>query len=233
MILFVIMGITCMTVSFKVTLEISKRLWYTDSCGFIGVRSLIKDSEKMTDLLTLHKYFLSQHLKKGGIAVDFTMGNGHDTKFLSEAVWGGSDAPGHVYAFDVQSAALESTGKLLKESRNPENYTLIHDSHENAGEYVKEPFCAGVFNLGWLPGSDKKITTKRESTLKAISAAIGLIDYDGILLIAVYPDQRRGGLEGEAIAQMLSQISRFELSVSRFQIINSPSSPYFFIAEKK
>lgn len=53
------------------------------------------------------------------------------------------------------------------------------------------------------------------------------------LLHAVLPGQRRGGLEGEAIAQMLSQISRFELSVSRFQIINSPSSPYFFIAEKK
>ena len=33
----------------------------------------------MTDLLSLHKYFLSAHLKKGGIAVDFTMGNGHDT----------------------------------------------------------------------------------------------------------------------------------------------------------
>ena len=55
----------------------------------------------MTDLLTLHKYFLSQHLRRGGVAVDFTMGNGHDTQYLCNAVYGGEDAPGKVYAFDI------------------------------------------------------------------------------------------------------------------------------------
>lgn len=187
----------------------------------------------MTDLLALHKHFLSAHLKKGGVAVDFTMGNGYDTEYLSNAIWGGEDAPGHVYAFDVQEAALESTKKRLVDVGAPENYTLILDSHEYVDKYVKEPFCAGVFNLGWLPGSDKTVTTKRESTLKAISSALRLIDHDGILLIAVYPGHEEGRLEGEAVAEMLSSISRFELSIGRFQIINSPASPYFFIAERK
>ena len=187
----------------------------------------------MTDLLSLHKYFLSAHLKKGGIAVDFTMGNGHDTEYLCRAVYGGEDLPGHVYAFDVQRQALESTEKLLTETGCPQNYTLILDSHENASKYIKKNFCAGVFNLGWLPGSDKIVTTKRESTRKAIDTAVRLIDKDGILLIAVYPGHEEGRLEGEMITNMLSRISRFELSVSRFQIINSPSSPYFFIAERK
>ena len=59
----------------------------------------------MTDLLTLHKYFLSQHLRRGGVAVDFTMGNGHDTQYLCNAVYGGEAAPGKVYAFDIQQAA--------------------------------------------------------------------------------------------------------------------------------
>ena len=77
------------------------------------------------------------------------------------------------------------------------------------------------------------MTTKRESTRKAIDTAVRLIDKDGILLIAVYPGHEEGRLEGEMITNMLSRISRFELSVSRFQIINSPSSPYFFIAERK
>ena len=187
----------------------------------------------MTDLLSLHKYFLSSHLKKGGVAVDFTMGNGHDTEYLCRSVYGGESMPGHIYAFDVQRQALESTEKLLTESGCPENYTLILDSHENAESYVKEKICAGVFNLGWLPGSDKTVPTKRESTRKAIDAAVRLTDHGGILLIAVYPGHEEGRLEGEMIYDMLSQISRFELSVSRFQIINSPSSPYFFIAERK
>ena len=33
--------------------------------------------------------------------------------------------------------------------------------------------------------------------------------------------------------ELLSSISRFKLCVSRFQIINSPTSPYFYLCEKK
>ena len=169
----------------------------------------------MTDLLTLHKYFLSQHLRRGGVAVDFTMGNGHDTQYLCNAVYGGEAAPGKVYAFDIQQAAVDSTARLLRESGTP------------------EPFDAGVFNLGWLPGSDKKVTTQRSSTLPAIEAAVSLLAPGGILLVAVYPGHEEGRLEGEAIAELLSQKSRFEMSVGRFQFISSPTSPYFFIIEKK
>ena len=125
----------------------------------------------MTDLLTLHKYFLSQHLRRGGMAVDFTMGNGHDTLYLCNAVYGGEAAPGKVYAFDIQQAAVDSTARLLRESGTPENYTLICASHDRVAEFVHEPFDAGVFNLGWLPGSDKKVTTRRSPTLPAIEAA--------------------------------------------------------------
>ena len=141
----------------------------------------------MTDLLTLHKYFLSQHLRRGGVAVDFTMGNGHDTQYLCNAVYGGEAAPGKVYAFDIQQAAVDSTARLLRESGTPENYTLICASHDRVAEFVHEPFDAGVFNLGWLPGSDKKVTTRRSSTLPAIEAAVSLLAPGGILLVAVYP----------------------------------------------
>ena len=147
----------------------------------------------MTDLLTLHKYFLSQHLRRGGVAVDFTMGNGHDTQYLCNAVYGGEAAPGKVYAFDIQQAAVDSTARLLRESGTPENYTLICASHDRVAEFVHEPFDAGVFNLGWLPGSDKKVTTQRSSTLPAIEAAVSLLAPGGILLVAVYPVTRRAG----------------------------------------
>jgi len=183
----------------------------------------------MLDLLTLHKYFLSAHLSEGCTAVDFTMGNGHDTAWLSKTV----GETGRVYAFDIQQQALESTARLLKEEGCPENYTLIHDSHANVKEYVKEPYQAGVFNLGWLPGADKTITTRRESTREAVNAAIELLDHGGILLIAVYPGHPEGKLEGEMLSEMLSEISRFQMSVARLQIINSPTSPYFFTVEKK
>ena len=50
-------------------------------------------------------------------------------------------------------------------------YTLIHDSHHNVKNYVKEPIKAGMFNLGYLPGSDKSVTTMRVTTMPAIEAA--------------------------------------------------------------
>ena len=183
----------------------------------------------MIDLLTIEKQFIAPHVKKGGTAVDFTMGNGHDTKWISDAV----GPKGKVYAFDIQEQALESTRKLLKESGCAENYELILDSHANVKKYVTGPICAGMFNLGYLPGGDKSVTTLRPSTLEAVKAAIELLDHDGGLLIAVYPGHAEGTLEGEMLTEYLSSLSRFQICCSKFRIINSPTSPFFFLVEKK
>ena len=183
----------------------------------------------MIDLLTLEKDFIRPHVKEGGVVVDFTMGNGHDTLWLSQQV----GENGKVFAFDIQQAAVDSTAAFLEKEGAPKNYTLICASHHRVKEFVNEPICAGMFNLGWLPGADKAITTLRETTLPAIEAAIDLLDHDGGILIAVYPGHAEGKAEGELIYDMLSKISRYKLCCSRFQIVNSPTSPYFYLIEKK
>ena len=183
----------------------------------------------MIDLLELHKYFILNHLKEGDVAVDFTMGNGHDTAFLSKTV----GESGRVYAFDIQQQALDSTAKLLREEGCPDNVTLIHDSHHKVKEYVKTPFRVGMFNLGWLPGGDKSITTMRETTLPAIRDAIELLDRDSILNIAIYPGHKEGDEEGKLVCEYLASLSRFKVCVTRVQIINSPTSPYFLMVETK
>ena len=183
----------------------------------------------MIDLLDMHKHFILSHLKEGDICADFTMGNGHDTAFLSNIV----GANGKVYAFDIQPQALASSKKLLEESGAAENYTLILDSHSNVLDYVHEKICIGMFNLGFLPGGDKSITTKRETTMVAIRAAIELLDADGALLIAVYPGHAEGTIEGELIEQELMTLNRKELCACKFKIVNSPTSPFFFLVERK
>ena len=184
----------------------------------------------MVDLLSLQKYFILQHLREGDTAVDFTMGNGNDTLFLSETV----GEAGKVYAFDIQEEALVSTKSHLEEVGAPENYTLICASHHLVKDYVKEPIKAGMFNLGYLPRSGRKcVTTMRETTMPAVEAAIDLLADDGILLIAVYPGHEEGCLEGEMLASYFPALDRRRICVSRFNIMNSPTSPYFFIVEKK
>lgn len=183
----------------------------------------------MVDLTGLHKHFILEHLKEGDVAVDFTMGNGNDTLFLSKAV----GKYGKVYAFDIQEEALVSTRKHLEDNLAPENYTLICDSHHKVIDYVKEPIKAGMFNLGYLPRSGKKaVTTLRETTMPAVEAAIDLLLPDGVLIVAIYPGHEEGALEGEMLREYFSSLSRFKICASEFKILNSPTSPYFFLIEK-
>ena len=184
----------------------------------------------MVDLIETHKHFILQHLKEGDTAVDFTMGNGNDTLFLSRTV----GENGRVYAFDIQPEAIDSTREHLVREGAPENYTLICASHHLVKEYVKEPIKCGMFNLGYLPRSGKKaVTTLRETTMPAVEAAIELLSPDGVLLIAIYPGHEEGRLEGEMLREYFSTLSRFKVCCSEFRILNSPTSPYFFLIETK
>ena len=183
----------------------------------------------MVDLVGLHKHFILEHIKEGDTVVDFTMGNGNDTLFLSKTV----GKSGKVFAFDVQEEALESTRSHLLENGAPENYELILASHHRVKEFVKEPIKGGMFNLGYLPRSGKKaVTTMRETTMPAVEAAIELLAPDGALIVAIYPGHEEGALEGEMLREYFKTLSRFKICASEFHILNSPTSPYFFLIEK-
>ena len=183
----------------------------------------------MVDLVGLHKHFIMEHLSEGDTAVDFTMGNGNDTLFLSKAV----GESGKVYAFDIQEDALISTRAHLEANGAPENYTLICASHHRVKEFVTEPIKAGMFNLGYLPRSGRKaVTTMRETTMPAVEAAIELLAPDGVLIVAIYPGHEEGALEGEMLREYFSTLSKYRICPSEFKILNSPTSPYFFLVEK-
>ena len=183
----------------------------------------------MIDLLEMHKMFVLRHLKSGDVAADFTMGNGNDTEFLCRTV----GAAGHVYAFDIQADAVNSTRARL-EGGGFDNFTLIHDSHANLKQYIDRPIKAGMFNLGYLPGhGHHEVTTKRESTLAAVTAAIEMLDSDAVLLVAVYPGHEEGRLEGEMLRAYFSTLSRYKICATEVHIVNSPTSPFFFVLETK
>ena len=191
---------------------------------------MAKGLNNMVDLLELQKRFILAHLRPGDVAVDCTMGNGNDTAFLSESV----GETGRVYAFDIQEAAIESTRAHLAALGCPENYTLIHASHHRILEFVKESPKAVMFNLGYLPGSGKKqVTTLRETTMEAVRGALSILASDGILLVAVYPGHEEGRLEGEMLGEYFATLDRRQICCSCFKIVNSPTSPYFYIVEKR
>lgn len=184
----------------------------------------------MVDLLDLQKKFILAHLGEGDFAVDFTMGNGHDTEFLSKTV----GESGKVVAFDIQEKAICSTASRLRETGCPENWRLILASHDRAREFIDRPIKAGMFNLGYMPGSgNKALTTMRRTTLPAVERAVGMLGSDAILLVAVYPGHPEGAAEGEELSKYFSSLSRFKYCVGQFRMMNSPTSPFFMICETK
>lgn len=180
----------------------------------------------MQELLNFSKTFIREHINENSVVVDFTMGNGHDTEWLC-----GICKNGFVYAFDVQEQAVENTQKRLCDS-GFSNFQLIHDSHANCENYIKEEIDAGMFNLGWLPGGDKSIHTLRESTLPAVFSAIKLLKKGGLITINVYPGHAEGKCEGELLLDELSKLSKFEYCVFVFRLVNSPEAPFIIGIEK-
>src|SRR5690625_5302883 len=100
-------------------------------------------------------HLLKSTVKQGDTVVDATCGNGNDTLFLAELV----GEAGHVYSFDIQAQAIETTKNVLKEHQY-ENVTYVHDSHAKIAEYIPSELLGqiggAIFNLGYLPRSDKQ-----------------------------------------------------------------------------
>ena len=181
----------------------------------------------MISLREMEKKLLSEHIGNGNVVADFTIGNGNDTLWLAKRV----GENGFVYGFDIQQQAVDNTKALLDKNGVADRCNIICDSHHKLLEYIKTPIDAGVFNLGFLPGGDKGITTLRETTIPAIKDAISLVKAGGCLLIAVYPGHEEGQLEGEMICDMLSKYQQKHLSAYRFCVLNAPTSPYFIFIE--
>lgn len=177
-------------------------------------------------LAEIAKSFFKNKVPENGIAVDFTMGNGYDTVFLSELV-----PDGLVFSFDIQEDAIKSTQKKLEENRIT-NVMLIRDSHDQAKGYITSPINAGMFNLGYLPGGDKNIHTMTESTLSAVKDALEMLAAGGVLTISVYPGHDEGTREGEALVEMLSLIDRHQYSILQCKMLNSPASPFIIAIER-
>lgn len=143
-------------------------------------------------------------LGEGSLALDATMGNGHDTCFLAEQV----GASGHVWAFDVQPAALEATSRRLEEAGLADRATLLCESHASMRDCLgpgrEGRMDAVMFNLGYLPGSDHGLVTRAETTLLALDQALALLAPGGCLSVMVYRGHAGGEAEWEAVRTWLA-----------------------------
>lgn len=173
---------------------------------------------------------LRRFLLPGDIAVDATMGNGHDTLMLCELV----GENGHVYAFDVQKQAVESTRERLQQAGMAERATLFCCGHEKMAQHVPGPVQSVMFNLGWLPGGDKTVTTHLVTTRMAIQAALNLLHIGGVCVICVYPGHPAGEEERVWLTRTLSMLRPQDFNVLHHRFINAGAgAPECFVLQKQ
>ncbi len=158
------------------------------------------------NLVSLSHEFALERLKIGYFAIDATAGNGNYTIFLAKIV----GSRGRVFAFDVQEKAVFETRERLKKS-GLGNAEVFLCGHEKMFEKLSETFPeilgnakAILFNLGYLPKSDRGVKTVSGTTIPALEAAKKLLAPGGILLVTIYTKHAGGFEESAAVDAWIS-----------------------------
>ena len=154
-------------------------------------------------------------LKPTDQVIDATCGNGKDSLKLAELV-----PQGHVYAIDIQEVALKKAQQLIPHS----NISYHLQSH------TQLPDAKGVklvvYNLGYLPGGDKRITTKAETTLESVKKAAELIEVGGALSITCYPHEE-GKIEENILHCWVQKLDPEKWHVTHHSWQDNAPSLYF------
>lgn len=175
-----------------------------------------------------HAVFQMQ-AKPGGIYIDATMGNGHDTLFLC----GLAGETGKVYAFDIQEQALSATRKRLEQAHMEERAKLYLDSHVNMKQYLKPGTADGIyFNFGYLPGGSHSLATKAETSEIAVKEGLELLKPGGVMALCIYSGGDTGFEEKERLLACLKELDEKQYIVivsSYYNRKNHPPIPAFVI----
>lgn len=169
---------------------------------------------------------ITQRLTTGAIAVDATVGNGHDTLFLANLV----GESGTVIGFDVQQQAIETT---REKTANLPQVQLHHQGHETIADVYTGPINAAIFNLGYLPGADKQIITQPDTTIRAIDAILSQLTPKGLVCIILYTGHDGGMQEAESIHQWSEQLQQETYTAVTYQFINQKNNPPHLLAIEK
>ncbi|MCB1722444.1 MAG: rRNA methyltransferase [Chromatiaceae bacterium] len=146
-------------------------------------------------------------LTPGALAIDATVGNGNDTLFLANAVTPG----GHVCGFDIQPAALDATRARLVAAGLVDAVTLHPVGHEHMAARIPPDWrgrvAAIMFNLGYLPGGDKALITRAETTVAALDQGLDLLRPGGLISLLQYRGHAGAMSEVDAVDEWVEGAS--------------------------
>ena len=180
-----------------------------------------------------HQYW-NRILQEGDFAIDATCGNGQDSLALAKTLhlfkeWG-------LIGLDIQEKAIENTRTLLQSHLCEKTMTSVHLFKQSHAQFpllaYQSPIRLIIYNLGYLPGGDKTLTTQTDTTLLSVETALEILLPGGILSITCYPGHKEGLLEQETLLKRLSTLNKGDWSVCHHTFSNRGSSPSLILIQK-
>lgn len=169
----------------------------------------------------------------GGLAIDATVGNGHDTLFLAQAV----GPQGRVVGFDIQEEALDETRRRVRAEAPDASLRLVHAGHETMENHLSESDFGTVdgvmFNLGYLPGGDHAVTTAPETTRQALDTSVDVIRPGGVITVVAYTGHDGGEAEARAVESWASALPDDAFRALSYHFVNQTSDPPRLYAVEK
>ncbi|MFZ7944972.1 tRNA (mnm(5)s(2)U34)-methyltransferase [Neobacillus sp. 19] len=118
-----------------------------------------------------------------------------------------------------------------------ERVTVFHAGHEQLSVRIptehQKKIAGAIFNLGYLPGSDKTIVTRPETTIAAIEQLLAMMVPEGIIVLVIYHGHEQGAVERDSILQYCRQLDQKTAHVLQYQFINQQNNPPFIVAIEK
>lgn len=179
----------------------------------------------LPNVLEVARKLIRERVAASETVIDATMGNGNDTLFLAQH----TEGIGRVIAYDIQPQAIEKTKARLEREGVSASVDLRLASHEAMAE-LSERVAAIMFNLGYLSGGNKDITTQSDSTLRAIEAGLSLLRPGGIMTIIVYWGHDAGKIEKEAVENYCELLDQTNYLVLKYQYLNQQNQAPFLLA---
>lgn len=174
--------------------------------------------------IDLAHHFWKLLIRPGDGAIDATCGNGHDTLFLAQICKA-------VVSLDIQEKALHTAQARLAE-HGLSNVRFLQMNHATLPD-TEFPIRLIVYNLGYLPGGDKELTTLVKTTLKSVQEALIRVESEGMLSITCYPGHPEGAREEEALLAFSDRLDQNAFSVSHHTWKNRKSGPSLLLIQKK
>ena len=197
-------------------------------------------------LLELTRATIQRAVTPGSLVVDATAGNGNDTLFLASLV----GPAGLVLAFDIQPEALANTRAALEKAKLTARVRLFLTGHENIAACLRGNVApppveqlaasltaqtppdparylsgtpqvrAAMFNLGFLPGSEKEIATRPSTTLAALNGLLPAMLPGAALSIHCYSGHDGGKEESKAALEWAARLPEKLWRVYRYATWN-------------